>query len=173
MFCFLTAVALATPTATPQEETALLTGAPVIRALPPPSPTAVKVIGMVDVRASEDEVWKVLMDFPGRLPTNPSLTSLVPYRTATPTEQWWAFTVQKFGMTMVYHNHYVRAPARLTHELDSTQKNDIASNNGTYEVGPCTSAAFATCSRLYWTVETDFGRALPGMIKTWLGKSAG
>lgn len=164
--------ALAVPVATPTEEAALLGGATVVRPLAASADTAVKVLGMVDVRAEASQVWEVLLDFPARKASNPSLTSLVAYRPATATEQWWAFTVQKFGTTTVYHNRYAKVGDRLIHELDTTQQNDIAGNTGVYELGPCAAGAPSPCTRLYWTVETDFGRALPGMIKSWLGRTA-
>lgn len=172
MIHLLVAAALAVPVATPAEETALLGGETVVRALPASADTAVKVIGMVDVRATSAQVWKVLLDFPARKAANPSLTSLVAYRPATGTDQWWGFTVQKFGTTTVYHNRYTMVGDRLTHQLDTTQQNDIAGNTGVYELGACAPSVPAPCTRLFWTVETDFGRALPGMIKTWLGRTA-
>ena len=173
MMILLAAAAFAVPTATPEELAVLATGGTVVRTLVPPNSTSVKVLGMVDVHASKEAVWSVLLDFPGRLPSNPNIVLLEPYQPAVGNEQWWAFTVQKFGMTIVYHNHYVidRGAGRLQHNLDSTQTNDIAGSSGLYELGECVVPSGA-CTRLFWTVQTDFGKALPGFVKNWLGRAA-
>lgn len=169
----LTSMALAFPVANATEEATLAAGRPAIRTLPTDNAAAVSVIGWVDARATADQVWKVLLDFPGRKATNPQMTEIRAYRPAAGADQWWAFTVTKFGMSVVYHNHYYldRAANRLKHDLDTTQTNDLRANTGVYEVGACTTTA-APCTRLAWSVETDFGRALPSMIRTWLGRAA-
>lgn len=169
----LAALALAAPTPTAAEAAKLALGEVVIRPVPASTDAAVAVTGFVDVPASRDAVWAILLDFPGRRPTNPSITRIEEYRPRTADEQWWLFTVQKFGTTVTYHNRYAVdvAGGVLDHALDPERTNDLAKNTGTYTLGSCATGP-TPCTRLTWEVETDFGRSIPGFVKNWLGRAA-
>jgi len=169
----LTAVALAAPKPTAGEEAKLATGAVAIRPVPASTEAAIAVVGFVDVAASRDDVWAILLDFPGRRPTNPSLVRVEEYQPGTPRNQWWLFTIQKFGSTVTYHNVYTvnAGGGVLAHALDPARTNDLVKNTGVYTLGAC-AAVSTPCTRLTWEVETDFGRSIPGFVKTWLGRAA-
>ncbi|MBA2320528.1 MAG: SRPBCC family protein [Deltaproteobacteria bacterium] len=169
----LTALALAAPAPTADEAAKLALGEVVIRAVSASTDAAIAVVGFVDVPATRDAVWTILLDFPGRRPTNPSITRIEEYLPRTAVDQWWLFTIQKFGTTVTYHNHYTvdASGGVLDHALDPTRTNDLAKNTGTYTLGACASSA-PPCTRLTWEVETDFGRSIPGFVKNWLGRAA-
>jgi hypothetical protein len=164
---------LAAPAPTAEEVAKLAEGELVIRSVPASTPAAIAVVGFADVPATADAVWAILLDFPGRKAANPSVARVEEYHPRTPTDQWWVFDVQKFGTTVTYHNHYAleRSAGVLHHALDRTQENDLAGNTGTYTLTTCDTLP-APCTRLTWEVETDFGRSLPGFVKTWLGRAA-
>lgn len=154
-------------TPTGAEAAALDAGEIVIRPLPA-TDGGVKVVGCADVQAPFDAVWDALLDFKARLGNNPSLRSVAEYRPATATEQWWRWEAARFGVTVVYHNHYLvdRARGVLVHELDTAQVNDLQSSRGVYEVGPSPTTPGAT--RLVYTAETTLGRAVPTFVQSWL-----
>ena len=169
----LAALAVAAPTPTPTEEALLRQGELVIRNTAASAPAGIAVVGFVDVPTTTDRVWSILLDFPGRKAANPSVARVEEYQPRQPNDQWWVFDVQKFGTTVTYHNHYAleRSNGVLRHELDPSKENDLVANTGTYSLATCTTLP-APCTRLTWEVETDFGRSLPGFIKTWLGRAA-
>ncbi len=129
---------------------------------------AVSVEGIADVKASGDALWHALLDFPARLAGNSSVKSFEFYKPSTPTEQWGAWMASHFGVNIVYHNHYIldRAHGILTHELDLTQPNDLEWSKGVYTFAP--SPNNPAWLRLSYAVDTDFGAAIPGFIKSWL-----
>lgn len=153
------------PTPSPAESTGLSSGEVVIRDAEPTIPGAVAVLGLADIHAPEQAIWDALLDFPARLQGNPSLRAVASYRPATPTELWYRWEVVRFGVSVVYHNHYVvdRSARTLLHELDPAQENDLRASRGFFEMAPIDGGF-----RLAYTVETDFGRAIPSFIVEWL-----
>ncbi len=131
-------------------------------------PGAVSVEGIADVKTTTDALWQALLDFPARLKGNSSVKSFEYYRPSTPTEQWGVWEVTHFGVTVMYHNHYLidRARGVLTHELDVAQTNDLSWSRGIYAMAP--SPNNPAWLRLSYAVDTDFGSAIPGFIKSWL-----
>lgn len=153
------------PSAT--ESAALAAGEVVLHPLPTEG-SVVRVVGVADIRSSADAIWSALLDFPSRLQGNASLRSVSEYRPRTADEQWWRWEVSRFGVSVVYHNHYRldRTAGTLLHELDPSQANDLAHSRGLYEL--TRSPADANAWRLSYTVESDFGRAIPGFVQQWL-----
>lgn len=156
---------LAAPAAPSAEEAArLAAGEVVLRSVAPARPGAVRVEAIVDVHAPREAVWAALVDFGSR-----KVKALAPYRPAAGDELWLRWTVSAFGVDVVYHNHYVLAPdaGTLLHELDPAEENDLAGSRGLFTLSPLPGG-----TRLAYDVETDFGRALPAVVKRWLSSSA-
>lgn len=173
LLLLLTGPALAGTTAfvpTADEALELSTGNVVLRPLPSQD-GAVRVIGVADVSAPADAIWEALLDFPSRLGGNPSLKAVSEYRARTTTEQWWKWEVSRFGVNVVYHNHYVvdRVAGTLLHELDASMPNDLVHSRGLYQLIP--SPAEAGAIRLVYTAESNFGRAIPSFVAQWLAGS--
>lgn len=163
-----TAGAAQVPTAA--EEAQLRAGEVVVRELPTTN-GGVRVVAFVDVHASPDAVWGALLDFPARRTSNPAVRSIDYYRPSTASDVWVRWEVSKFGVDIVYHNHYVidRTSGRLLHQLDPSQTNDLVESTGAYQLG--TSPMGGGWTRLTYEIESDFGRALPGFIQSWMSSS--
>lgn len=159
-----TAIA-AVPVPTAEEARALAAGEVVLRDTVGTLPDAVAVLGLTDIQAPEAAIWAALVDMEGRMAGNASLKSVVPYRPATPTEMWYRWEATRFGVSVVYHNHYVidRAARTLLHELDTSRPNDLRASRGLFELAPVSRGY-----RLAYTVETDFGRSIPDFIVEWM-----
>lgn len=168
----LSAPAWAGATTTATEEATLLAREVVIRELPTRGDGAVRVLAIVDIRASSDAVWRALLDFPSRKLNNPAVQSVADYRPATANEQFVKWHLSKFGASIVYHNRYVidRAGGRMEHTLDPAQPNDLTESRGVYAVYP--SPAGAGITRLTWEVESNFGRAIPSFVQKWMSTGA-
>lgn len=156
------------PQPTAAEASALAAGDVVIREMPAEDSGVIRVIGFGDLRAPMDAVWSALLDWEGRVAGNPSLRSVAAYRDATATDAYIRFEVARFGFTVVYHNHYRvdRAAGTMVHALDPTMDNDLERSRGTYWVTP--SPNNPAWTRLTYDVETAFGLALPGFVRSWL-----
>lgn len=165
----LVAFALAAPTA--EETASLAAGEVVIHSRSPRRAGAIRVEAIIDIKAERARVWAALLDFRGRMPGNPTLKLVEPYRPATATEQWWRFRAERFGTSVSYHNHYVLSAdqSRLSHELDPSQANDLVWSEGVYSLG--SDASCSGCTRLTYDVESDFGVAMPGFVTRWLAGS--
>lgn len=152
----------------PASEAALAAGQVVLVDRSPARPGAVSVEGVADVRASSDALWRALLDFPARVTGNSSVRAFRYYKPSTATEQWGEWEVSHFGFTVRYFNHYTinRAAGVLVHELDPAQVNSMTWSRGVYTVTPSPGTAGAL--RLSYTVDTEFGAAIPSFIKTWL-----
>jgi carbon monoxide dehydrogenase subunit G len=153
-----------------EEEAQLRADEVVLRSLPTQG-AAVRVLAVVDIAAPASAVWSTLMDFEWRKIANPAVQTVEPYRAATSTEQWVRWHVSKFGANVVYHNHYRmdRVAGKLIHELDTTQANDMVANRGVYEIA---ASPIAGHTRLAWDVESDFGRAIPAFVQSWMSTGA-
>lgn len=162
-------VAAATPvlSLTAAEQAQLVEDQVVLRTLPA-SAGRVKALGVAEVHAGLDATWRALLDWNARLGGNSAVRAVIPYQPATATEQWVRWEISRFGFDVVYHNHYRvdRAGGVLIHELDPAKENDLSWSRGTYELGP--SPVNPAWTRLAYTVESDFGRAVPGFIADWL-----
>ncbi len=152
----------------PAQEASLAAGEVLLLDHTPSHAGGVSVEGIADVAASADAVWAALLDFQARLKGNSSVKSFAYYRTSTPTEEWGVWEVSHFGFSVTYHNHYLldRADGSLIHELDASQPNDLTWSRGVYTLG--TSPNNPQWQRLSYVVDTDFGAAIPGFIKSWL-----
>jgi hypothetical protein len=168
VFLLLAAALAAVPAPSAEEAQALGNGEVVVRAGVPTIPGAVAVVGIAWIDAPEEPIWSALLDFPARMEGNSSLRSVAAYQPATAREQWVRWEVVRFGVHVVYHNHYVvdRAGRTLLHELDPTMPNDLRASRGLFELTPH-GAGF----QLAYTAETDFGRAVPSFITAWLSDS--
>ena len=62
-----------------------------------------------------------------------------------------------------------RATGRLQHALDPAQPNDLVESTGVYQIS--SSPAGAGWTRLTYELQSDFGRALPGFIQSWMSSS--
>lgn len=131
-------------------------------------PGGVSVEGVADIPASADQIWRALLDFKARLAGNSAVKSFAYYKPSTASEQWGVWQVSHFGFSVVYHNHYTidRAGGVLTHDLDLAEKNDLSWSRGVYTLG--VSPNNPAWQRLSYVVDTDFGAAIPGFIKSWL-----
>lgn len=166
---FLVAAALAAvPVPTPAELAVLNSGQVVLRDAVPTLPNGVAMLGIVDIQAPESAIWAALVDMEGRMAGNSSLRAVEIYQPATANEMWYRFEAGRFGMTVVYHNHYVvdRARRTLLHELDPTRPNDLRASRGLFELAP-----LADGFRLAYAVETDFGRSIPSFVVEWMSGS--
>lgn len=168
MFLLALAALAAVPVPTTDEGRALGAGEVVLRDTVGTIPNAVAVIGIVDIQAPEAAIWAALVDMEGRMAGNSSLRSVAAYRPATTTEMWYRWEAVRFGIGVVYHNHYVvdRAARTLLHELDTTRPNDLRASRGLFELAPVPGGF-----RLAYTVETDFGRSIPAFIVEWMSGS--
>lgn len=152
----------------PDQEAQLAAGEVLLLDRTSAKPGGVSVEGVADVPASADAIWRALLDFKARLAGNSSVKSFAYYKPSTATEQWGVWEVAHFGVSVRYHNHYLldRAGGVLIHELDLAEQNDLTWSRGTYTLGP--SPNNASWQRLSYVVDTDFGAAIPGFIKSWL-----
>lgn len=152
----------------PASETRIAAGEVLLFGRDSARPGAVSVEGVADVKASADALWYALLDFAARQKGNSSVKSFAYYRPSTPTEQWGVWEVAHFGVSVRYHNHYLidRTHGKLTHDLDLTQTNDLSWSRGVYTMAP--SPNNPAWLRLSYAVDTDFGSAIPGFIKSWL-----
>ena len=170
MMFLVIALALAAPTA--EEQAKLAAGEVVLHNRTAKHEGALRVEAIVDVKAGRDAVWAALIDFPARKQTNTSLKTIQPYRAATATEQWVKWEASRFGVSIVYHNHYRLSTDKssLIHELDTAQVNDMDYSRGVFSLS--SDASCSPCTRVTYDVESDFGVAIPSFVQTWLTGSA-
>ena len=173
--CFfaLVAPAWAAPLRTTAAEEAQLSAREdVIRELPAQGDGAVRVVAAVDIAAGTDAVWAALLDFEGRKRANPAVQAVEDYKPRTADAYHIRWRISKFGFDVVYHNRYAidRAAGRLVHTLDPSQPNDLVESRGVYELYP--SPAGGGRTRLVWDVESNFGRAIPGVVQKWMSTGA-
>lgn len=142
-----------------------------LQQLPATQPNGVRVRAIVEVHADREATWRALVDLQARRAGNDAIRSIVPYRPATATEQWMKWTVARFGVEVVYHNHYVVSADHTTflHELDTSMPNDLVGSRGLYTLAP--GAGGAGWTRLVYDCESDFGRALPTVVQRWMTDS--
>jgi len=152
---------------TPAEEAALARGEVVLHELPATRAGAVRLEAWVDVAADATATWTALTDYAARERSSDVLTGFQVY-VDTPDRTCIRWTGSRFGVDLVFHNCYGRNAerTRLTHDLDPSRASDLAFAAGVYDL-----ATTARGTRLHYVSETDFGRPMPGFIKSWLGNS--
>ncbi|MCO4770398.1 MAG: SRPBCC family protein [Deltaproteobacteria bacterium] len=161
------------PTMTAEQETDLSKGKVVIvEGLPPAQPENMRAMGVLDIDASADAVWRALYDWKGREADSANAKLVTPHDESSESgvravSVTW--DIEVLGNKLQYTNRYTHwePQSYLEFVLDDRKTNDLAFNWGSYRVvstGP-------TTSRFFYTSETDTGRKLPGWVKEWLTKT--
>jgi len=127
----------------------------------------VRIEAWVDIAADSPATWSSLTDYAARERSSDVLTGYSIYLQDTD-RLCIRWTGSRFGMSLVFHNCYGMNVARteLTHTLDPDRPSDLAYTQGTYKLAPGPKG-----TRLHYRSETDFGKPMPGFVKTWLGSS--
>lgn len=172
MIGWLQSVALAAPPPIPdlqdKELAALAKGEVVIR--PPASPTS-EVVGVVDIQATPEQVWSVILDFPGRVESVKVLKSIDIYAPESdPKGLGASFRMVILGTTVDYHLRYVidREAGYCSFRLDPEREHSIRATTGSYRMVSLPDGG----QRVYYRSAIDTGRYVPGFIQKMLAQDS-
>lgn len=169
----LPAAAGTVPTLTADQEDRLGKGKIVIvEDLAPAVDGNMRAMGVLDIAAPAELVWKALYDWKGREADSANAKLVTPYdesRDGGVRALSVTWDIEVLGNKLSYTNRYTHWEAAdyLEFRLDPRKENDLVYNWGSYRVvstGPDTA-------RFFYTSETDTGRKLPDWVKTWLTKT--
>lgn len=158
------APAPAAPALTAAEMAHLDRGEVVIR--PPPS-VHEQAVGIVDIAATPEQVWSVILDFPARVASVSVLKSIEVYAPESDPEGLGAtFHLRVLGSDVIYHLRYDidRAQNYCTFTLDPERTHDIVTASGSYQVFALPDGK----QRLVYRSQTDTGRYVPGFVQKML-----
>jgi len=130
------AQAPAFPSLSAEEKAKFNAGELVIRA-DTSSPTTVST-GIVKVKAPPELLWTETLDFPARLPENPTLKSIEEYGRISPDNWYVRFEMSIFGIHVTIHDHWTCFPAEFycTWAQDPDAKSDVREEKGWLLVVP-------------------------------------
>ena len=126
------------------------------------------VIGIVDIAASEDEVWKAVMDVKARVGEISGLREVNLYEdTSEKLGVQWVLSV--FGTGVTFHIRYDLDGSKrwCRYRLDTSRENDLVDVQGAYQI-----YRVGEKTRLVYRSETESGRRVPGFVKRWLASDS-
>jgi hypothetical protein len=126
------------------------------------------VVGVVDITASEDEVWAAVMDMAARIGEVGGLREAHTY-SETPSEKGVQWVLSVMGTRVQFNILYGLDPSRrwCRYHLDTSKENDLVDVQGAYQI-----YRVGDSTRLIYRSETDSGRRVPGFIKRWLASDS-
>jgi hypothetical protein len=143
--------------------------------LPPGREKGVRVRAVVDVKASEDVLWKAVLDLPARVPENRGIKKVELYDEAdngAELRRGARWELEILGETIVFFMRYTwdKGASWLEWSLDPEKASDLVYSWGSCQVYAAPGKPGAT--RLVYTNETDSGRKLPTWFRRHLATSS-
>ena len=164
---FVLAAAPPWPALTGAERTKFDAGDLVIRA--DTSTEKTQSTGLVKVQAPLDVLWKAALDFPARLPENPTLKSIDEYGRNSENDWFVKFRLSIFGISVTIHDHWMCTPAEYycIFAQDPTQVSDVRE-----EAGWLYARSTPTGSEIAFHSEFISDQWAPGWIRKWLANDS-
>ncbi len=155
------------PVLTGPEQTKFDAGALVIRA--DTSTEKTQSTGLVRVQAPLAVLWKAALDFPARLPENPTLRSVEEYGRNGPDDWFVKFRLSIYGISVVIHDHWICSPAETYchFAMDPTRVSDVRE-----EYGWLYARATPSGSEIAFHSAFISDMWAPGWIRKWLANDS-
>lgn len=125
--------------------------------------------GLVKVQAPLDVLWKAALDFPARLPENPTLKEIEEYGRIGPNEWFVKFRLSIFGISVTIHDHWECFPEEnyCVFEQDPTRVSDVKE-----EAGWLYARATPAGSEIAFHSEFISEVWAPGWVRKWLANDS-